>query len=246
MRNFFGPDPYNDVYFQFMGASHLIVLFFALSLIFLTYIYRDFIKKHKRFFRIFLGVMLLVTHIVYKIWLIVNDLHDKNNFLPLHLSSISTIILGIVLIINNKKAFNLIYFWALTAGIQATCVPQLDHGYNHFRFYQFFLDHVLLSYCPIFMNIIYNYYPRYRNMWNSYIYLIIYGLFVMAIDFALEVNYMILREKPEIHTPLDYMGDWPYYVIFLIFAELGVFHVLYAPMLFIKRKIKKLNLLKIS
>ena len=83
-------------------------------------------------------------------------------------------------------------------------------------------------------------------MWNSYIYLIIYGLFVMAIDFALEVNYMILREKPEIHTPLDYMGDWPYYVIFLIFAELGVFHVLYAPMLFIKRKIKKLNLLKIS
>ena len=53
MRNYFGPDPYNDVYFQFMGASHLIVLFFALSLIFLTYIYRDFIKKHKRFFHIF-------------------------------------------------------------------------------------------------------------------------------------------------------------------------------------------------
>lgn len=227
MMEFLGPVPYNNNYFQFMGLAHLIIIIFILLLIILTYIFRKAIVNYKKVIRIILGVLLISMHLANKVWLFANNLHTMDNILPLHLSSISTIILGLVLIFDNKKIFIIIYFWALAAGIQATFVPAIEHGYNHFRFYQFFLDHGLLFYSPFYMMIIYDYRPRYKEMWLSYLYLIIYGLIVMGVDFALEVNYMILREKPTINTPLDYMGDWPFYVFFLIIAELGVFHLLY-------------------
>ncbi len=224
---FVGPVPYNGNYFHFMGVEHIIVLLIIAFLITVTILFKNLIKKYKNCIRNFLGITLVLLHLLNDIWLIYNELDGFDNMIPLHLSSISTILLGITLTINNKKLFDIFYFWSLAAGIQATIVPEMEYGYNHIRFYLFFLDHGLLFYSPVFMLIIYEYRLTYKAMWRSYFYLFLYAVFVMITDFALDVNYMILKEKPKIHTPLDYMGDWPYYLLFLVIAELGVFHILY-------------------
>ncbi len=240
MSGFFGPNPYNGVQFSFMGTSHVIVILTIVVISILTYKYRERLKRYKKWIRMMMGVTLLILHITKYVWLYFNGIHELDNFLPLHLSSMTTMLMGIILIINHEGLCKIIYFWAMIAGLQATFVPELEHGFNHLRFYQFFIDHALLFYAPFFMTVIYGYRPTYKTLWKSYFYLFLYALFVMMMDFMLDVNYMILKEKPSIPTPLDYMGDWPYYLIFLVIAELAFFHLLYLPFV-VNKKCDKVN-----
>ena len=200
MKDFWGPVPYNDIQFKFMGYEHWIIILIIFFISLLTLKMKHRIKPFCHVIRIILGVLILTLHSTKYIWLSHNRIYDLDQFLPLHLSSITSILLGIALVFSHKKLLNVVFFWGLTAGILAILFPDLEYGYNHLRYYQFFLCHGFLFYGSFYMVVIYSFKPTYKNMWQSFMVLLAYAGFVMVMNFILDVNYMTLNEKPRIST----------------------------------------------
>ena len=56
-----------------------------------------------------------------------------------------------------------------------------------------------------------------------------WAAFVGLVDLVLGTNFMYLRHKPTVGTPLDWMGPWPVYIGVSAGVALVVFHVLALP-----------------
>jgi uncharacterized membrane protein YwaF len=48
-------------------------------------------------------------------------------------------------------------------------------------------------------------------------------------NLALGTNFMYLRSKPLVATPLDWMGPWPFYILTGAAVALLLFHLLASP-----------------
>jgi hypothetical integral membrane protein (TIGR02206 family) len=56
-----------------------------------------------------------------------------------------------------------------------------------------------------------------------------WAAFVGLVNVVLGTNYMYLRHKPTVATPLDWMGPWPVYIAVGALVALVLFQVLALP-----------------
>jgi len=144
--------------------------------------------------------------------------------LPLQLSDAVTFVAILALWRPRPRLAELLWFWALTASLQATITPDLAQSFPDVRYFTYFVTHggalvALALLRPL---------PEPGGMWRAYATTAAWTALVAVGDIVTGGNYMFLREKPARASLLDLMGPWPVYIAAAAVLALAMFAALQA------------------
>jgi hypothetical integral membrane protein (TIGR02206 family) len=115
----------------------------------------------------------------------------------------------------------LVYFWALSASLQAVLTPDLGQSFPDLLFFTYFATHscALAAACLLVFGM--RRAPRPDAVWRVYAITVAFTGLAAVGTLLTGGNYMFLRHKPAHGSLLDFMGPWPVYI--LVAALLGLF-----------------------
>ena len=208
---------YSHVKFQPWGASHLAVLALSLALsIALVLFGRRFpaLGAHAALTRS-LGAFIIVSELVFVLYPVYLGTFAANWGLPLQLCDITALVTGFGLLTGHRFALEWGYFLGLSATLLTTFSPDLEHDFPHVEFWCFFLTHALVSVAVLYSAFGLDRRPRPGAGFRVWAGVNLYGLAAIAINLRLSSNYLYICWKPGVHSPFDYLGPWPFYVLAL-------------------------------
>lgn len=138
---------------------------------------------------------------------------------PLHICSFGVMFSIILLLTDNKKIFEFLFFIGIFGGLLALFIPNsLGYTYYNMRYYHFILLHMSIAIVPIYYYKAYGYKVTLKSVRKT-IYLILgVSPLVIFVNYTMDKNYMFIGERPEIIKHI--LPEWPYYII--VFLVLGV------------------------
>ncbi|CAG9608793.1 YwaF family protein [Pseudoneobacillus rhizosphaerae] len=233
MGGFFGHD-YSKYPFAFFSFEHLIVLVLFFFLTFALYRFRNHIFKYDLWIRSVFFITLLSLELFYHLWLYQGGNWDITYTLPFQLCSISLILSLILLITNSKFLANVLYFIGGVGAFAALLTPELFLGFPHFRFFQFFITHMVIIWTALYYVWVKGFYPKSKGVWLAFLFLNLSAFSAFCVNHLTGGNYMFLAQQPENASLIDYLGPYPYYIFSLEGLALGLFWLLWLP--FAKKK----------
>ena len=132
--------------------------------------------------------------------------------LPLQLTD--AISLSAILALWTRRALpvELVYFWSLSASLQATLTPDLSSTFPSVYYFTYFTYHIGAIVAGCFLVLGCRLYPRPGAVWRVYAATFAVTTIAALGDMLTGGNYMFLREKPEHGSLLNVMGPWPWYI----------------------------------
>ena len=132
--------------------------------------------------------------------------------LPLQLCSIGVYLAAFTLVSRKKIFFDLIFYWGLVGATNAILTPDGDLFELRIFFFYSQAYHAALIFAVLWLMIKYDMRMRYGSILKVVISTnIIVGL-LSILNYALDSNYMFLRQIPDSVSPF-LMGEWPVYII---------------------------------
>jgi hypothetical integral membrane protein (TIGR02206 family) len=142
--------------------------------------------------------------------------------LPLQLSDAVTFVAIAALWRPGPRLNELLWFWALTASLQATLTPDLAQPFPDVRYFTYFVTHGGALVAVVVLGAL----PRPGGMSRAYAATLAWTALAAIGDVVTGGNYMFLRHKPSRASLLDVMGPWPVYIAAAAVLALGLFAVL--------------------
>lgn len=147
--------------------------------------------------------------------------------LPLHLSDVVALLAPVALWTRGPLLVEVLYFWALTASLQAVVTPDLHQTVPSVFFFTYFATHsgAVIAACLLVFGL--DIRPRPGAIGR--VVAVTLGMAALAGlgNVLTGGNYMYLRAKPSQASLLDQMGPWPLYIAvaaalaLILFAALG-------------------------
>ncbi len=146
-----------------------------------------------------------VADVVLGTWMIQYDL-------PLQLTDAVSVVAILALWSRRMMLVELLYFWSLTASLQAVLTPDLSWSFPSVYYFTYFTYHIGAIVAACFLVLGCRMYPRPGAVWRVFAATLAFTAIAALGDVVTGGNYMYLREKPEHSSLLDLMGPWPWYI----------------------------------
>ncbi len=146
-----------------------------------------------------------VADVVLGTWTIQYDL-------PLQLTDAVSVVAILALWSRRMLLVELVYFWSLTASLQAVLTPDLFSSFPSVYYFTYFIYHIGAIVAACFLVLGCRVYPRPGAVWRVYAATLAFAAIAAVGDVLSGGNYMYLREKPEHSSLLSLMGPWPWYI----------------------------------
>lgn len=143
---------------------------------------------------------------------VVNGIWTVKYDLPLQLTDAVSVVAIVALLSRRQMFVELVYFWALTASLQATLTPDLAQTFPDIYYFTYFIYHVgaVLAACLLVFGC--RIWPRPRAAWRVWVLTLAFAAAIGVADILTGGNYMYLRAKPVHNSLLNVMGPWPWYI----------------------------------
>jgi hypothetical integral membrane protein (TIGR02206 family) len=175
-----------------------------------------------------LAVAIVVAYLTEYVANAVDGTWSVRSNLPLHLTDAVTVVAVVALWRPRPLLVEIVYFWALTASLQAVVTPDLGQPFPSVFYFTYFATHVGVVVAACLLTFGLRLTPRRDAAWRVYMVTVAFAAFVGVADLITGANYMYLRHKPERSSLLDVMGPWPWYIVAGAAFGLIVFGVLAA------------------
>lgn len=180
-----------------------------------------------------LGFTFMIIDLVFK-W--TTDTFNLLTHLPLFLCDIVIVMLPFVIWKKSLKWLGILYFWSLAGTLQALITPELAEGFPTFEFFRYFISHSGIVTAVLYCVIVFSIKIGWKDFWNAIIYVQLYLVLVHLANLILGSNYSYTVKKPWSATILDYMGPWPWYILFGEVLMIALFLLLLLPFLQFRRQ----------
>lgn len=218
--------------FSFLSVAHVTALLLILALNVAIYFSRDKIDTKKRnVCRITLVLLLIFQELALQAWEISTGIWSIENSLPLQLCGMSLLLTAIMLLTKNENIYQVVYFWGIAGASQALLTPDINYGFPHFVFLQFFTAHGLIVTGCLWMTFMEGYRPNLASLVKAFVVINLYAIIVGAFNYLTGSNYLYLRSKPANASLLNYLGEWPWYIVSLEVVALAMFFLSALPFL---------------
>ena len=221
---------YSGPAFELFGTMHLAALAFLLllNLYLLRFRYKN--DQIKRRVRWRLGLLLLVNEIAWHYWNYAVGRWTIQTMLPLQLCSLMVWFGALMLMTRSYRIYEFVYFIGIGAAIQALATPDLGiYGFPHFRFFQTFLSHGLIITSALYMTFVENMRPTWKSVIRVAIWTNFYVIAIYFLNVTIGTNYLNLIAKPATPSLLDYLPDWPMYILYMELLGIATVLLLYLP-----------------
>jgi len=229
MGRFFAGD-YPGPAFEFFGVAHLAALAFLLLLNLFLLRFRFASERTKTAVRWGLALILWGNEIAWHYWNYAVGKWTIQTMLPLQLCSLLVWTGALMLVTKNYRIFEFMYFMGIGGAIQALATPDLGiYGFPHFRFFQTFISHGLIITSAIYMTVVEGFRPTWKSILRVAIWINIYAVIIFFVNRAIGSNYLMINGKPGTPSLLDYLPDWPIYILYMEGIGLATCILLYVP-----------------
>ncbi|WP_101842330.1 TIGR02206 family membrane protein [Halobacillus sp. Marseille-P3879] len=215
--------------FELFSFSHFTMLIiFGLGTLLLI-VYRDEVtygKKAHNIVRWSLLTALVTSELSYQLWAFAHNLYFTYEYLPLHLCGIASLTGISALLTYHRKLIQANYFIAVIPAIIALVVPEIPHGYEHFRFWKFFIHHMAIPWTGLFLILTTRISITLKIMCETYCYLVLYAVAVGIFNKTFHTNYLFLTRPPASFPALSALDTGLGYHINLALLTFGVFSLL--------------------
>ncbi|MFC4321025.1 YwaF family protein [Litchfieldia salsa] len=226
-----------DERFQLFSISHLIMILLLVGTVFALYFLRNSLSiKGKGVVRYFLAGFLILSELTLYMWYSYTDVWNPVDSLPFQLCSISLILSIVMLLWRNFFLFEVTFFLGVGGALQAMLTPELVYDFPHYRYFHFFLAHIAIILASFYMIWFEGYRPTMRSVWKAFVTLNILAVGVFFVNEMTGGNYMFLSRKPTNPSLIDLLGPYPWYLLSLEVAALGIFCLLYLPFSVVEEK----------
>ncbi|MCR8850312.1 TIGR02206 family membrane protein [Rossellomorea sp. SC111] len=225
--------------FELFSASHLAAILVSVGCIVGLYIFRERVQGSvKGLLKWVLIILLVLSEVSFQVWYGLNDQWDVTINLPFQLCSLSLYLCTIMLISSNYRMFEISFFSSMSGAFIAIVTPELFFGFPHFRFFQFFLAHLSIVLSCLYMVWIEGYRLSFGSVIRAFMALNVIAVVAYAVNKVAGANYMFLMHKPYNASPIDYLGEYPWYLLSLEGVSVVLFLILYAPFHLFKKNRK--------
>lgn len=133
--------------------------------------------------------------------------------LPLQLTDLVSVTAAAALLTRRRLLVELVYFWSLTASLQAIVTPDLGQNFPSVYYFTYFTYHIgsVVAACLLVFGC--RLYPRPGTVWRVFGLTVVWAAVAGAADLIGGGNYMYLHFKPAHSSLLSLMGGWPWYVV---------------------------------
>jgi len=156
--------------------------------------------------------------------------------LPLHLCRIMALVAPYLIWKRNRFWLGVFYFWILAGTLNANITPDIDYGFPHWSYFAYWTMHSFLIIIPIYYVLLLDIKIKFKDLNNAFWTANVFIISSVLTNYLLDSNYMYTLRKPPVSSILDYMGDWPMYLISGQALALALFLILYIPFLFRSKK----------
>ncbi len=176
-----------------------------------------------------LGLIIIVNESAFYVWVAARGAFDVSWALPVQLCDVAALVTTLALWFRKQILVELAYFWGIAGTANGLITPDISDHWPTFPFVQYFVQHGGIPCAALFLVIGLRLAPR---PWAvARVYALTLGLRVVDafVNLLTDGDYMYLRHTPGVHSILDLMGPWPWYVIGGAVVALILFLVLDAP-----------------
>lgn len=228
-EGFFGYGEKGD--FTYFSFWHFLPIIILIAGIILTYKFRDKIRnsKHEKTFRLIMGMVMMFAEMGY-FWRLLyignSDLgeHTLLTRLPFQVCEWTCIFAIFMVLTENKHFFDIDVVVCLTLGITPLFMPAVIQrtGPRYFRYYQFWLEHILPVYAVFYMMFVKGFKYDVKTVYKPLIFLVILSLICMYFNAKIpEATYMYLQGD-DLGEAITNMLPPTQYGRFFVFMGLGV------------------------
>ncbi|MCR5625635.1 MAG: TIGR02206 family membrane protein [Lachnospiraceae bacterium] len=228
-EGFFGYGQEGD--FQIFGFWHFLPIILAIIAIILTSKNKKKIREWKweTRFRYVLSFVMLMAEMSFFWRLLYVGSEGKYDTLttklPFQLCQWGLICCVFMVISLNDTLFNINFYVTFIGAVIALISPVVitRTGPTYFRYYQFWLEHLLPIYSTYYVMVVHKKRPKYRGLWLSYLLIFVLCIPATIANFSFpESNYLYLRQNIPIF-PDNYAVRVVIYSVIFIF----LFHVIF-------------------
>ena len=209
---------FSTEHFWFIGGGFLGIL--ALTMV------SAFLPKYK--FAQFSAVVILLIKLAELSYRHIYVGEPIYSLLPLHMCNLTLIIAILTMLTKSQKLFQLTYYWCLGA-LFAVITPDIKYSFPHPLTLSFYITHFYLLFATIYGILFFNFKPTFKGWVNAFITLNIFAFIIFFINKKLGTNYLYVNRIPNFSSPLDYFGQWPYYIIVVEIIYLILTYGIYYP-----------------
>ena len=249
MKNFFSYffGAGETVEFKYFSFAHILPILFMISVIILIYKFRTQLKNSKREdkLRLTLAFILIITEMSY-FWRLcgVPSLDPTPiDHLPITVCGWAIIFSSFLILTKSQTLFDIVYFWVFAGSTFGFLTPTVITycGPTRFRYYQFWLEHILGFITLFYLIFVHKMRPNFKSMIKAYIALMILGcIAIFANQMIPGANYLFMAEPEETASILDILPKNYIVRIILMAVIIGLlFFVVYLPWLIKDIKAKK-------
>ncbi|MCH6267308.1 MULTISPECIES: TIGR02206 family membrane protein [Neobacillus] len=209
-------DNYAKFDFEMFSLSHFIIMGIFLGFTAGLYYMRGRLKDEKwRHAEIGLAISLIILELINHLWMYVNGNWKASHSLPLELCNISLLLTIIFLFSRKKLLYEILLFTGLLGATQAIFTPSLNYDFPHFRFFHFFITHMVIVWVPLYFTWAKGFRPTIWSCVKLFVFINVLAPTVLLINYLVDGNYMYLNHKPKHASLLDFLGPYPYYILSL-------------------------------
>ena len=256
-KHFFGQaDPNGPYEFKNFSLAHFLPILVAIGVIFLVFKFRHKLAAYKHEDRIRMGLSftLIITEMSY-FWRLagVPSLNaNPYEHLPITVCGWAIIFGSTLLLTKSQTLYDICYFWVFAGTIFALITPTVINftGPTRFRYYQFWLEHLLGYLAVFYMTFVHKMRPRVKSIFKSYAFLMVLGFVAIFANLLLDsyaiepyehdaANYLFMA-KGEAQSPILEILPKNYVVRIIVMASVValLFFLAYLPWLIMDRKQK--------
>jgi hypothetical integral membrane protein (TIGR02206 family) len=133
--------------------------------------------------------------------------------LPLQLTDLVSVVSILALWTRRPRLVELVYFWSLTASLQALLTPDLARRFPSAYYFTYFVYHIGAVVAACFLVLGCRLYPKPGAVWRVFVTTLAFTAVAGLGDILTGGNYMYLRQKPAHNSLLNLMGPWPWYIL---------------------------------
>lgn len=174
------------------------------------------------------GVVILVVCAPFEIEDVLIGVRHPLTGLPLQICDIAWLVAGIALLTRGPLMCSLVYFWGLTLCAQALVTPDLHDTFPQPQFFGFWLRHLAPIWAAVYLVA-----ARTGPTWRGYRFTVgvtaAWAAAMMVLNAVIGSNYGYLNGKPRVHSLLDLLGPWPWYVVVEVVLVAGVWALMTWP-----------------
>lgn len=203
--------------------------------------YRDRIRENPRFMRLLqLSVGTIFTIVYLSHYILRYRLYGFDTIiLPFQLCGISMIFAILLLFTENKTIHAFVLYTGVLGGLVSLITPVMGYDSSYYRYYQFYIAHLLLIVTPLYFLIVKAYYPTLKETIVSFLVLQGLAIFMGIFNVIYGTDYMFIffdPDKVNKFPAIATFGGVPWYLIWVELTGILAFFIFYRGIVFVQRK----------